>query len=85
MFKNLTCNFESICPEQFEDMPWYIRLTEFVEIELKPLATEAVVNKQLTALDEAEAQLRTQFQDKLAGLNERRQELRALTFQPSQS
>lgn len=58
-----------------------IQVSEYVEIEFPPLATDEVVQKQLAALDGAEVELRDKFQQKLNEINTQRAELRALTHQ----
>jgi hypothetical protein len=74
---------ESVCIELFDTFSDYVRLSEFVEVEFKPLQSEIVVQKQLDALDKAESQLRNKFQEALNGLNRQREELRAITYTPA--
>jgi hypothetical protein len=61
----------------------YIRTTDFVEVDFVPLTDGSVVEKQLAVLDKAESELRTKFQAALNGLDQQRQELRAIAHKPA--
>lgn len=66
-----TAIIEEGMSKMMENSGW-VRLTEFAEIEFTPLPPTEVVDKQLKQLDEAEAELRNKFQEKLNELaNER--------------
>jgi hypothetical protein len=57
----------------------YVRITDYLEVEFKPLPASVLVGKQLAAIDQEEARIRNEFQSKLDELNNMRGELRALT------
>lgn len=77
--------YESIQTEkegvELERVCGYVRVSEVVEVEFVPLKDDAVVEKQLAVLDKAESELRTKFQAALNGIEQQRQELRAITYQ----
>jgi hypothetical protein len=83
LFKNLKHGHESVCDEIFDTFHDYVRLTEFVEVNFPPLNSEEVVEKQLKALDSAEHDVRTRFQEALNEIERQRQELRAITYTPA--
>lgn len=60
----------------------YTQITDWVEVEFKPLSDQQVVSGQLRQLDTVEMELRQKFADKLAELTEARAKLQALTHQP---
>lgn len=74
--------WETIGAEDYEQIDRYIRVSEYVDVEFPPLKGEEVVQKQLTALDKAEGELRGRFQATLNQIERQRQELRALTYRP---
>lgn len=82
IFKQLDRGYESVCNERFDTFEDYVRLTEFAEVEFRPLAGDEVVQKQLNALDRAEGELRNKFQAALNTIEQQRQELRAITYRP---
>jgi hypothetical protein len=59
----------------------YIRTTEIAEVTLEPLAPEIVVPALIAQIDNAEAELRNRFNEKLSELNAARANLLALTHQ----
>ena len=61
------------------DPEGWVRISEPVEITFSPLTEERIVAAQLAAIDLAEEKLRSDFADKIAVLNNKRDELRALT------
>lgn len=65
----------------FERVCGYVRISDFVEVEFPPLKDEAIVEKQIASLDKAESELRAKFQAALNGIEQQRQELRAITYQ----
>lgn len=85
LYKDITYKHAVAFPsgESFESMEGYARVSEFVDIEFPALTTDAVVKQQLDALDRAEGELRRQFQMKLDGIENRRAELKAITFVPA--
>lgn len=83
IFRNIEHGYESILDGQFDSFEEYVRLSEFVEVEFQPLTGDEFVQKQLSALDKAESALRAQFQIALNGIEQQRQELRAITYQPA--
>lgn len=60
----------------------YVQITEWAEVEFRPLHDDAIVEKQLNALDKAESALRGKFQAALNTIEQKRQELRAITYVP---
>lgn len=58
--------------------PNYLRLTEWTDVELPDLPKQDLVSAQVSALDEAERELRRKFADALSEIGRRRQELIAL-------
>ena len=77
--------FETIIDEEspLATLDCYVRLTEWVDVEFRPLRDEAIVEKQLNALEKAEAELRTKFELALGEIERQRQELRAITYVPA--
>jgi len=61
----------------------FIRISEYVDVEFPPISDGEIIQKRLDALDHAETELRTKFQDALGGIERQRQELRAITLQPA--
>lgn len=66
----------------FERHCGYIRTSEFVEVEFVPLKDDSIVEKKLAVLDKAETELRAKFQIALNGIEQQRQELRAISYRP---
>jgi hypothetical protein len=60
----------------------YVRLSEFIDIELPERVTEEVLNDKLDVLDKAETELRAKYQVELENIKTKRQELLAITYQP---
>jgi hypothetical protein len=75
---------ESVCIELFDTFDDYVRMSEFVEVEFKPLSSEVVVQKQLNALDKSESELRNKFQEALNRIERQREELRAISYTPAE-
>lgn len=86
VFKNIELGslhgWETVGTDNYEQVDRYIRVSEYVDVEFPPLKGEEVVQKQLTALDKAEGELRGRFQAALNQIEQQRQELRALTYRP---
>lgn len=59
----------------------YERSSEFVEVDFPPLPVDVVVAGQLKQLDQAEQELRNQFQHKLNELADARAKLKSLTHE----
>ena len=78
-------SYESIHTEEdgngLESACGYVRLTEFIDVNFVPLQSGEVVEKQVAALDVAETELRNKFQAALNKIEQRREELRAITYQ----
>lgn len=60
----------------------YTRVSEFVEVDFPPLPVGVIVEGKLAKLDEAEKELRNQFQKKLNDLTEARAKLLSLSHEP---
>lgn len=60
----------------------YVRITEYAEVEFKPLNSDVVVQKQLDALAGAEKELRNRFQQALSSIEQERANLLALAYFP---
>jgi hypothetical protein len=60
----------------------YTRVTEFAEVDFPPLPVGVVVEGKLAKLEEAEKELRNQFQKKLNDLTEARAKLLSLSHEP---
>lgn len=58
----------------------YIATSEPLTVTFTPLPAEVVVQEQLAAIDVVENALRDELAKKVAALNERRNELRAITY-----
>lgn len=67
------------CPELFDQIPSYVRLTEFVEVDFPDLHSDEVVSKQLASIDAAELKLREAFEGQLNNIQDMRSKLLALT------
>lgn len=76
-------SYETVKGESYEEDSGFVRISEYVEVEFPPLSSGEVVQKQLEILDKAEGELRSKFQQALAGIQQSRQELLALTYQPA--
>jgi hypothetical protein len=61
----------------------YVRISPYVEVEFAPLPQGPVIEKQLEVLARAEQKIREEFQQQLNKLNDTRQKLLALSFQPA--
>ena len=75
--------WETVQGEGHEKLDRYIRISEYVVVEFPPLKGDEVVQKQLSALDKAEGELRGRFQAALGQIEQQRQELRAITYRPA--
>ena len=62
----------------------YVRVSEYSDIEFKPRPAEEIVPAQLSALDDAEKELRAKFAEKLGEIAEQRAKLKALTWEGAQ-
>ena len=89
LFKDLNFGFE---PSPFKlysadvadglnQMAGYICISEWVDVDFPLLAPETIVPAQLKQLDDAEAELRAKFAEKLHELAEQRAKLKALTHE----
>lgn len=56
----------------------YMRVTEIVEVELKPLRDDEAIGRQLAQIDRKEQEIREKFQEALNAINGERQNLLAL-------
>lgn len=90
LFKNASSiySYESAVMETSVDkngiyLPEYVRVSEWAEVDFKPLADEVVVQAQLKALDTVESELRMKFQDKLSQIDGERQKLLAIGHEVS--
>lgn len=63
----------------------YTAVSEPMTVTFVPLPAETVVAEQLAVIDAKEDALRGELADKLAVLNARRAELRALTYVPPEA
>jgi len=61
----------------------YIRLSDWVEVEFNERPQEEVLQDKLDLLDTAESELRAKYQAELENIKTMRQELLAITHQPS--
>lgn len=80
LFTNADSDYRTVCEEWAERHADYVRVSEFVDVTFPPLREEAVIERQLEALDRTETELRSKFQDKLNSIESRRAELRAITY-----
>lgn len=60
----------------------YVRISEPCDVTFAPLKNEAVVRNALKALDGLEHEARMELGEKLGKINEQREQLRSLTYQP---
>ncbi len=60
----------------------YVRITELAEVTLSPIDNDAIVRNAVVSLDEQERQLRAELNKKIAEIQDRRNQLLALTYQP---
>ena len=86
-FKEIKHEYESIWeqpmwrPESERDSyqpEGYVRITEWVEVELPPLKGDDVIQVQLEAIDKLEQTTRIKFQEELDRIKELRAQLLAL-------
>lgn len=56
----------------------YVRVSEIVEVELKPLRDDEAIGRQLAQIDRKEQEIREKFQEALNAINADRQNLLAL-------
>lgn len=80
MFKS-DSGWVSACEENFDSIPSYVRLTEYVTVDFPDLPPKDVVGKQLDMLSAKEAEARKQFKRVLDDINNERGKLLALTNQ----
>lgn len=59
----------------------YVRVSEYLDIEFPPRPAEEIIPAQLAALDNAEAELRAKFGERLHEIAEQRARLKALTWE----
>lgn len=59
----------------------FVQISGYVEVEFPPLTDEFIIEQHLSVLDKAETALRNKFQAALDGIEQQRQELRAITHQ----
>lgn len=67
--------------KNMEEYCGYVRTTEWGEVELAPLNSADVIERQMKQLNTAEAELRSKFQEKLNEIEEARSQLLALTHE----
>jgi hypothetical protein len=83
VFRNTKHDFECVMHNHDDDENWtledYVRLTEWVAVEFKPLPPETLVAAQMAALTELRAQTVAEFTEKLMNIDGRMANLRALT------
>lgn len=85
MFRHHEMGFISIIefPDYAEDDSWtmdsYIRISEWTTVDFKPLPPETLVEAQMVALSELRARTVDEFTEKLANIDGRMANLRALT------
>ena len=60
----------------------FVRVSEWVEVDFTPRASDEAVSEQLAALNSVETELRNQFAQRLHEIEKERAKLRAITFQP---
>lgn len=68
----------------YESVGTYVRISEAVEIEFKPLQNDAVIQDALRALDAAELKAREDLQRTLDDIKNQRAQLLSLTHKPEQ-
>jgi len=61
----------------------YVRLSPWIEIEFPSLDTGDVIQAQLAQLDKAEQKAREELQQRLNAINDTRQRILALSFNPA--
>lgn len=84
IFKRLgEYGYDTVSDDGLENCKEYVRTSEYVDVDFPPLESKEVVEKQLSALDAAEAELRSKFQDALNAIESHRQELRAISYKPA--
>lgn len=74
--------YETVGKPSYEEDPIFVRISEYVDVEFPPRAKDEVVQTQLAALETAEKAARTKFQEVLNSIEQRRDELKAITHQP---
>jgi hypothetical protein len=89
LYKNTTyaysCAFVNEVSDGENERPSeYARCSGVVDVEFPPLTEQAEVELQLASLEHSEQLVRTEFQKKLDTIKQRRAELQALTFVPTQ-
>ena len=62
----------------------YVRVSEPLDVTLTPIARDEVVQNAVAALSEKERQLYAELEKKLSEIREHKQQLLALTHQPSE-
>lgn len=75
--------FETIEQKNWEKLDNYVRISEYVEVELPQLQDEIVIDKYIEALDRSERAVRLEFQKKLDEIAGQRANLLALTHKPA--
>ncbi len=89
LFKNVRFNYETVLTAQ-SDGTFYnsdgelVQISRSMEIEFPELPANEVVKNQLDALDASEKSIRKQFADALMTIENKRAELRALTYTPEE-
>lgn len=63
----------------------YVRISEPMELKFAPIDKDEIVRNAVSSIDEEERKLRSELHGKIAQLQERRNQLLALTYQPEEA
>jgi hypothetical protein len=61
----------------------YIRISEWIDVEFPPLAPKALVAAEISQLDAERQEVVTEFAQRLKDIDDRKQELMAITYEAS--
>jgi hypothetical protein len=79
-FKKVGSDF--VCYFTFEPGAGYVQVSEWTEVEFKPIHSAELIQKQLGSLDLARAEVTRKFAEALKSIDDRKAELQAITYQP---
>jgi flagellar basal body-associated protein FliL len=84
-YVNYDEHFQPLTDGQKREKPWegYVRISEPVKVDFAATDDDTVVRNAVASLDEQERKLRAELGEKLAQLQDRRNQLLALTHSPA--
>jgi len=82
IFKNIELDFETIEKKSFEDVPRYVRMSEYIDIDFVMLKPDTVAAKEVSILKDAKKKIQAETELKLNNIDRKIGELLALPAPP---